>query len=195
MTQMSTVTLHKLLHDANSMTRRKRYSLALILASSFLQLASTPWLNAPLKNDNIIFLQESAYPYSAIIENPYIRGEFSQQALGPTTEAISSLGIRLLELCFGSLLESNPYRKGLDPGDSVSAPILDHAAAMQWSNMVSDEAGPEFADAIDWCLRSKVRSDRSWREDFRRKVVEPLHEFHKQMSQSLVFYKAIDGLV
>lgn len=185
-TQMSTVTLQKLLQDAHSMTRRKRYYLALTLASSFLQLASTPWLNAPLKNDNIVFVQDSAHPYSSIVEYPYIRLEISRKAPAPPTETISSLGIRLLELCFGSPLESNHYRKLLGPGDAVSAPILDYAAAMQWSKTVSDEAGPEFADAIDWCLRAKEHPDGSWRKDIWTKVVEPLVECHKQMSQKLV---------
>jgi hypothetical protein len=185
-TQMSTVTLQKLLEDAQPMTRLKRYHLALILASSFLQLVSTPWLNAPLKNDKIIFLQDSAHPSSTIIEYPYIRCEISQEAPAPTTEAISSLGIRLLELCFGSPLNSNHYRKLLGPGDAVSAPMLDYAAAMQWSKMVGEEAGPEFADAIDWCLRAKECSDGSWRKDMWTKVVEPLLECHEQMSQKLM---------
>jgi hypothetical protein len=185
-TQMSTVTLQKLLQEAHSMTRRQRYYLALTLASSFLQLVSTPWLNAPLKNDKIVFLQDSTHPYSAVIEYPYVRCEISQKAPAPTTEAISSLGIRLLELCFGSPLENNSYRKLLGPGDAFSAPILDYAAAMQWSKMVSGEAGPKFADAIDWCLRAKEYSDGSWRKDLWTKVVQPLVECHEHMSQELV---------
>jgi hypothetical protein len=185
-TDMSTVTLQELLQDPHSMTRRNRYYLALILASSVLQLASTPWLSAPLKNNNVVFVQDSAHPYSTIIDHPYIRCDTFGKAPAPTTEAISSLGIRLLELCFGSSLESTPYRKRLGPGNAVSAPLLDCAAAMQWSKLVSDEAGPEFADAIEWCLRAKEYPDGTWRKDIRTKVVEPLFECHKQMSQKLV---------
>ncbi|KAF2003782.1 hypothetical protein P154DRAFT_460518 [Amniculicola lignicola CBS 123094] len=185
-TQMTTVTLEKLLQDAHSMTRRKRYYLALTLASSFLQLGSTPWLNSPLKNDSIVFLQDPTNPSSAIVEYPYIRREISQKAPTPPTEAISSLGIRLLELCFGSSLENNRFRKLLGPGDAISAPILDYAAAMQWSKMASDEAGPEFADAIDWCLRAKEHPDGSWRKDLWTKVIQPLDDCHKQMSQKIV---------
>jgi hypothetical protein len=185
-TDMSTVTLHELLQDPHSMTRRKRYYLALILASSVLQLASTPWLSAPLKNNNVVFFQASVHPSSTIIEHPYIRCETLSKSPAPATEAISSLGIRLLELCFGSSLESTPYRKLLGPGNAVSAPLLDCAAAMQWSKLVSDEAGPEFANAIDWCLRAKEYPDGAWRKDIRTRVVEPLFECHKQMSQKLV---------
>jgi hypothetical protein len=186
-TDISTVTLQELLQDPHSMTRRNRYYLALILASSVLQLATTPWLSAPLKNNNVVFFQDSARSYSTIIEHPYIRCGTSSKAPEPTIEVISSLGIRLLELCFGSPLESNPHRKLLGPGDAVSAPILDYAAAMQWSKQVSDEAGPEFADAIDWCLRAKEYPDGTWREDVWTKVVQPLFECHKQMSQNMVF--------
>lgn len=185
-TDMSTVTLQELLQDPHSMTRRNRYYLALTLASSFLQLASTPWLSAPLKNNNVVFFQDSTHSYSTIMEHPYIRCDISSGAPAPTIEAVSSLGIRLLELCFGSPLESTPYRKLLGPGDAVSAPLLDCAAAIQWSKLVSDEAGPEFADAIDWCLRAKGYSDGAWRKDIWTKVVEPLSKCHKQMSQKMV---------
>ncbi|KAH6861234.1 hypothetical protein B0T12DRAFT_404359 [Alternaria alternata] len=185
-TDIPKVTLQELLQDPRSMTRRNRYYLALTLASSFLQLASTPWVSAPLKNNNIVFFKDSVHPDCTIIEHPYIRCETSGKTTAPIIEAISSLGIRLLELCFGLPLESTYYRKLLGPGDAVSAPLLDCAAAIQWSKLVSDEAGPEFADAIDWCLRAKECSDGTWRKDIWTKVVEPLSECHKQVSQKLV---------
>jgi hypothetical protein len=184
MAQMSTVTLQNLLQLANLMTRRKRYYLALILASSFLQLASTPWINAPLHKDSIIFVQEATDSNTIIIEQPYIRREMSQNSPAPTKEAISSLGIRLLELCFGLPLEDYPYRKILGPGDAISAHILDSAAAIHWSKMVSDEAGPEFADAIDWCLHAREHSNGTWRKDFWLKVVQPLIECHKHIAEA-----------
>ncbi|KAH6632933.1 hypothetical protein C7974DRAFT_310415 [Boeremia exigua] len=87
------------------------------------------------------------------------------------TDALSSLGIRLLELCFGNALESMPIRKTLSPGDTVTAPVLDWAAAMQWSKMASDEAGPEFAGAIEWCLRANELTNTNWRKDFVQNVL------------------------
>lgn len=55
---------------------------------------------------------------------------------------------------------------------------------MQWCDRyANDEAGPEFADAINWCLRNPtLRSsgnlagtdERNWRDHLREQVVEPL---------------------
>lgn len=69
---LSTITLNTLLHDAHSLTRRKRYFLALTLASSYLQLSATPWLSSPLQKDSIVFLQDSSDPESTILDHPYI---------------------------------------------------------------------------------------------------------------------------
>jgi hypothetical protein len=54
------VTLDQLLGDSNALTRRKRYSLALTLAWSYIQLGATPWMNTHLSKDCIVFLQDSA---------------------------------------------------------------------------------------------------------------------------------------
>lgn len=169
------------------MTRRKRYSLALTLASSYLQLNSTPWLDSPLKNESIIFFQDAADPSSTALEHPYICRKIDKNSSAPAAGSISTLGIRLLELCFGSPLESNSFRRQLPVGDATSGPMLDYAAAIQWSNMVSEEAGPEFAEAIDWCLRyqAKGMSDNSWRKDIWSHVIVPLDACHRQVSQKL----------
>jgi hypothetical protein len=65
----------------------------------------------------------------------------------------------LLVFCFGTLLESNKFRKQLPAGDSITIPIIDYAAAMQWSKMVSEKAEPEYAKAIEWYLHAKQLSD------------------------------------
>jgi hypothetical protein len=180
----STKTLGDLLASTEVLTRRKRYGLALTLASSYLQLGATPWLNPQLRTDNIVFLQDPCDPTVTSIDHPYIRREISKNNNKSTsTEGLPSLGIRLLELCFGKSLEATSFRKQLPAGDPTSAPILDFAAAIQWSKQAGEEAGPEFADAIDWCLHAKERSDGSWRKDFLQNVVAPLYSCHKQVSQ------------
>lgn len=180
---ISTITLDRLLEDTYALSRRKRYFLALTLASSYLQLGSTPWLSAPLRNDSIVFLQDPSDPSSIILDQPYIRREISKHPCTPTPDTISILGIRLLELCFGATLENNRFRKQLPTGDAVSGPVLDYAAAIQWSKLVSEEAGPEFAEAIDWCLHAKELNDGSWRKEIWTHVIIPLDSCHKQVSQ------------
>ncbi|KAF2262757.1 hypothetical protein CC78DRAFT_519767 [Lojkania enalia] len=186
MDRFSTTTLDYLLQDAYSLTRRSRYHLALTLASSYLQLGATPWFNAPLGKDSIIFLQESSDPESILLDQPYIRREISKVSVQLASNTISSLGIRLLELCFGTPLENSKFRKQLPPGDEISAPILDYVAAIQWSRRVSEEAGPEFADAIEWCLHTNELSDGSWRKELWAHVIVPLDSCHRQVSQKLV---------
>lgn len=178
-----TKTLGDLLESAELLTRRKRYSLALTLASSYLQLGATPWLNTQLHTDNIVFLQDPADPAVTVVDHPYIRRELSRSNIGQSTDGLPTLGIRLLELCFGRSLEATTFRKQLPAGDSISAPILDYAAAIQWSKEAVEEAGPEFAEAIDWCLHAKERIDGSWRNELLQLVVLPLDSCHKQMSQ------------
>jgi len=65
---------------------------------------------------------------------------------------------------------------------------LDLYAAIQWCDRyANDEAGPEFAEAIKWCLRNPTMSsggekEQGWREEFWTQVVEPLQYCHRQLS-------------
>jgi len=55
---------------------------------------------------------------------------------------------------------------------------------VQWCDRYAiDEAGPEFADAINWCLRNPTlrgggnrggTDEQQWREDLQEQVVQPL---------------------
>jgi hypothetical protein len=172
-----------LLQDTNVLTRRKRYCLALTLASSYLQLGSTPWLGSNLRKDGIIFLQASPDPESAIVDHPYIQRKMSRNIDNQPPASLSSLGICLLELCFGTTLEATSFRRQLPAGDASTGPVLDYAAAIQWSRLAGEEAGPEFAEAIDWCLRAKELGDGSWRKELWQHVIVPLDGCHKQVSQ------------
>jgi hypothetical protein len=180
----SVVTLEQLLKGTRTITRRNRYSLALTLASSYLQLGSTPWLHNQLRKDSIMFLQDPVHR-DISLNHPYICQDLSNQIGQTTTGAIAHLGIRLLELCFGSALENTDFRRQLPIGDDISGPILDYAAAIQWSKLVAEEAGPEFAEAIDWCLHVKEVNDGSWRKELWHQVILPLDTCHKQVSQKL----------
>jgi hypothetical protein len=186
MGQLSVISLEQLLRNANSLTRRKRYFLALTLASTYLQLRETPWLNAYLRKDSIVFLQDPAKPDSAQLDHPYIRREISKTTSTSATDALSTLGIRLLELCFGSPIEATRYRKQLPDGDDTLAPIFDYTAALQWSDSVAEEAGPEFAEAIQWCLHAKALKEDNRRTDLWQHVIVPLEACHKQVSQKPV---------
>jgi hypothetical protein len=98
--------LDQLLSSPNSLTKRRRYFLSWTLASSYLQRGTTPWLH-DIRNESIVFLEYPDDPLSMLLDNPYIRQEMTRTSRRPATDIISSLGIRLLELCFGIPLEND----------------------------------------------------------------------------------------
>jgi hypothetical protein len=93
----------------------------------------------------------------------------------------------LLELCFGTALEDHELRRKYPIGPTPN-PFLDMAAALEWSPRALEEGGPEFADAILWCLRNMPGSGESdgtsekWREELFQKVVEPLKYCYDQFN-------------
>lgn len=74
---------------------------------------------------------------------------------------LKRLGIMLLELCFGETIEEQDiYRRYSNPSGEPSAReklACDFLTACDWSLSVQEEAGPEFADAIKWCLAELPR--------------------------------------
>lgn len=93
----------------------------------------------------------------------------------------------LLELCFGIAIEDHKLRQSITTDDEQILQLFNYAAATQWSRDVVEEAGPEYADAIAWCLHHTPESsgveakDEKWREDMFVKVVEPLKYCHDQL--------------
>jgi hypothetical protein len=92
------------------LTRQKRYRIACILASSLLQLQTTPWLRGNLTKNDIFYHQGS----EVLVDQPYISHSFlstknyhhssgntaaEAQSHAPPRTNLSSLGILLLELC------------------------------------------------------------------------------------------------
>lgn len=193
------VTLASLLDKTSSivLTRRQRFSIALILASSHLQLHATPWLERRWSKKDILFLRNG--DESILVDQPHIIHELcgAPAPIPPSSakfsdRSIPTLGIMLLELCFGVALEDHPIRQNYLSRDGQPYAALDLVAAMEWCDrFASEEAGPEFADAIDWCLRNptKVREsahnkDAGWREELYTRVVEPLYYCHEQLTAS-----------
>lgn len=182
--QREFISLETILGDTSGvrLTRRVRYLTALTLASSYLQLHSTPWLGTQLSKGDILFLRES-FRYDGIITgDPYISCQFQYHPKhDPSNERFNNrpfltLGIMLLELCFGTTLENHETRRKLGSGDPTISVYLDLAAALEWHVSVLEEAGPKYAAAVKWCLEKviQVSQDGNWRNQFLHEVVEPL---------------------
>lgn len=122
------------------------------------------------------------------LERPYICREIARTPDNRAADAISVLGIRLLELCFGAPIEQTEHRKQFGEGNAQTAPYLDHAAALLWSRMVGEEAGPEFAEAIEWCLHAKEQPDGGWRKELWTQVIVPLDSCYSQVCHKPVFH-------
>ncbi len=186
------VTLDEMLRGAvvPPPSRSQRYSLSLTIASSFLQLADSPWMlpSTALRKADVCFLSDPANPNLFLLNQPHINRDFAtaregtaipaNNVAGPNTlrDSLDHLGVVLLELCFGGILEDQPCRKGWPVGgDAREKAVFDIMAAREWQCQVNEEAGPDYADAVAWCLggNRSVAPDR-WRQDMLRKVIQPL---------------------
>ena len=207
------ITLGRLLSKNSpiKLNRRQRYSLALTLASSHLQLYSSSWLGLHWTKNEIIFLYSSESTDGIHLDRPYLcrpcvikKSQPSQDPYAPTDRTLSTLGILLIELCHGMPLEEHEMRRQLvspslsgttsnttlstaTPSSNINAALdfaLDLAVAMEWSRSVSGEAGERFADAVEWCLRNKLMNvkDSTWRKELFANVIEPLQFCHVQLS-------------
>ncbi|KAI0845026.1 hypothetical protein F5Y00DRAFT_273403 [Daldinia vernicosa] len=204
----SFVTIDQILRRETSPlpSRRKRYELSFILASSFLQLVGTPWLPGSWKKSDIVFISNDKNAHKIILNQPHLRRDFmgnvrsrddqnlhelpsAASTNGRSTKASRSLellGIILLELCFGQLLENQPHRKDDWPlgENDTQKDLFDVIAAQKWNDEVEEEAGNDFDQAIRWCLEGHHSTPpEKWRHEMLRRVVQPLEKCHKYLSQ------------
>ncbi|KAF2808967.1 uncharacterized protein BDZ99DRAFT_389975 [Mytilinidion resinicola] len=171
---------HVLSNDFGAyLSRRQRYSIALLLASSVAQLHSIAWLGNGLKKEDVFFFPCDDDDCSVPYHEPFIRQGFSPHHL--TTSKIeandcnfNSLGILLLELCFGRRLEDHPLRKRHPTETGETKQAFDLMAALKWSQSVGDEGGDDYASAVGWCFTGANSPTQSWRGDIIKNVVRPL---------------------
>ncbi|KAH7113938.1 hypothetical protein B0J13DRAFT_631019 [Dactylonectria estremocensis] len=161
---------------------------------------------------DIFFVRNETSPSRIRVDQPYISRHFEDKdednaqdgyndipmptvRVDHNDRTLASLGIMLLELCFGTALEEHEtrrrYCRHMPPGEAGEAttdPYLDMAAALEWHPHAAEEAGPEFSDTIEWCLKnmpngseSGIRLDQ-WRGELLNKVVLPLKYCHDQFT-------------
>lgn len=160
------------------LTRRQRYGIALLLASSVAQLQFTPWLASGLSKDKVYFFRDTN---DEVTHNePYIRQGFENSSTSGVISKdsdFSSLGIILLELCFGQRLEDQPFRKIYQHTTQEAKQAFDLMSALKWCKSVRDEGGDDYATAVQWCFfeGAKVGSN-DWRTEFVNRVIMPLEK-------------------
>lgn len=134
-------------------------------------------------------MRDSTNPNKVLLDQPYISRHFAPVSKSHDSHddrSLSNLGIMLLELCFGTALEDHDTRQKYSISKQAPNPYLDLAAALEWCLRAVEEAGPEFADAILWCLYNIPGNGEAngklerWREELFVKVVEPLQYCYDQ---------------
>lgn len=184
-----------------TLSRLERYSIAVTLASSLLQLYSSPWIEETWSKNDVYFLVAAeSSPRPILVDKPYITRNFTshtpqssmtssneQAGRNASTKSIQALGIMLLELCFGEAIEDQPIRlKYLGP-DGQPNDMTDFCTAQHWlQHDALGEAGPEYAEAIRRCLfcafgpKSTDLEDDELRAAIYSEVVEPLEAAVRQ---------------
>lgn len=179
------ISLDALLRQSASrrLPRQARYQIGMILASSYLQLKSSPWIGRQWDKSHILFPKgDGARPGQVLVNKPYICRDFdsgvhqaghddqdgdqewvASDMRGLKDRTLKNLGIMLLELCFDRALEEyGPRMEHSRPESTSQAGIqtvdhhLDMVAALEWLEDLAGEGVPEFSEAVMWCLTTTV---------------------------------------
>ncbi|RFU31084.1 hypothetical protein B7463_g5232, partial [Scytalidium lignicola] len=163
----STISLEALLDnpDALTFTRQQRYKIASILASSLLQLQTTPWLpQHHLDKKNLFFFRERNIIH---FDRPYITHSFLSTRVGPSPSApsaslalpprfiarhsLNNLGTLLLELCFGKSVEKCEFRKYHLDANGQAHERTNWSTTRDWAERVGEE-DPRLEGVINCCV-------------------------------------------
>jgi hypothetical protein len=181
--------LKTLLSDPSKrLDRKQRYGLALAIASSQMQLHSSSWIGHKWRSDDIHFCAFNGVPQ---VSRPYIRRSCTISP-SPTTsthqdDTFTSLGILLLELCFGRPLTQSPCWEECQRPDRSSDLQHELLVAYVWATHgdygVEGEAGREWASAILWLLAQRTKTpSATWRDDLHQKVIAPIEQEHRWLT-------------
>ena len=179
------------------LSRGDRLGLALTIASSVLQLYKTPWLRDDWNKHDILINDTGKVLYR---EQAYISGAFSATAMERMTqqkmmahlvrnETLFALGLVLIELCLGQVMES--MRTPEDPLDVDQKPniLTDLYTANRLMEDVYNEGGRRYGDAVRRCIYCEFDQRRTSLDDdkFRQAVydgvVAPLEDDVKDFYQ------------
>lgn len=143
----------------NGLSRRCRLILAVICASSLLQLHGTSWLGCSLSKHDVIFLEDKYVSDRFDIRKPFLARQTTPHphedkgnARLEGERALSHLGILLLELCFGQALEEQPLWKHRLGSNRQPNRFTDREAAQEWQQSVLGESGEWYSTAVQRCL-------------------------------------------
>lgn len=162
--------------------RVRRCKLALNLATAQLKFHSTQWIHRSWNLERVLFPQKLASTGDIDHYAPYLIADFESNTKGKSSVNIApdqtfwTLGVVLLELWFGELLEEHGLFTDPAYARNFEDPLVQRAVVYQWAQDVELDAGSDYACAVKWCLHQSPvsESDGKWRNDFAQNVVQPL---------------------
>ena len=167
--------------NANGWSRNERMALSFKLASSLLQLCSTPWLMDAWTKEEICFMHSGSLqpnsdgPLNFEVKHPFIIHRFtkSPERRLPDKRAVKrqmlELGVLLLEIWHETSLEIWAASVGLTIQTSYGSR---YDAARKWL-FESDTVLVSYWDAIDRCIECDFPTLSDWQNSaFRKSVCE-----------------------
>lgn len=171
--QLTSVSLGQIIDEPleYGLTTRNRIFLAMTLASSFLQLLDSPWIQEYWTKADIIFFPDHDHSSVLLLDKPHVGRESalnqeenihkhgnkamdsgdkpadgdagsSPSLIDRRQRSLTRLGVVLEELCFGQNLDRHPARKRLGKGETKAQQLaFDMVAALQWRSKIHFEAG------------------------------------------------------
>jgi hypothetical protein len=142
------------------LSKKERYALAVTLASSTLQLASTPWFPDQWSARDICFHRTSTTPRLVDVNHPYVTSQLietsqsnpkSRQFKNKNT-ILLALAVALLELYFGVSTEKHQGDEH-EAGDASKNIWSLCAMAYEWAESEQENLSAAFSTAVGHCLR------------------------------------------
>ncbi|KAL8944441.1 MAG: hypothetical protein Q9211_000583 [Gyalolechia sp. 1 TL-2023] len=148
--------------EDDSLSRKERLQIAVVLASSVLQLDGTSWLKAGWSSGDIYFHHGNSQPLGAaeVDRLPYLSWQpccdNTMPVLGRLhlknhmirNDTLLALGLVLVELCFGRTLTEMRKPEDLD-SEGTTAKL---STATRLHSRVYTEMGPLYGDVVRRCL-------------------------------------------
>jgi hypothetical protein len=145
------------------LSKRQRYQLAVNLASSTLQLYSTPWFKDEWTKKDILFRRLDSGTHIVDIDQPYVthacadvkssEPRSTMSLLRSKNSILLALAVALLELYFGSPFEDLELQGRMQYLANPSPWAL-LAMVCEWADHEQENLSAAFASAIKCCLQS-----------------------------------------
>ncbi|KAF2676720.1 hypothetical protein K458DRAFT_396613 [Lentithecium fluviatile CBS 122367] len=146
------------------LSKKERYSLALTLASSTLQLNATPWFPDQWAAKDILFPRMSNGPLLVDVDHPYVapsqptdqktitNGGRKPRGFQNKNTVLLALAIALLELYFGVSAQKHQELEH-ESAEFAANPWTLCAMAYEWADEEQENLSAAFSTAVNHCLR------------------------------------------